>query len=113
MCLLYKNWIDVGIIYVNDIIADTFDFNAAYIYEKLNIKQNWISEICRLKRAIPNHSKQILKTPNSRETTVYTQTRFIIKDERDKTKICLDKNSLIQSKTNIHFFCKIEIYISQ
>ena len=97
-CLLYKNWIDVGIIYVNDIIAATGDINSAYIYEKLNMKQNWISEICRLKRAIPNHWKQILKTPNSRETTVYTQTRFIIKDEKDKTKICLDKNSLIQSK---------------
>ena len=44
-CLLYKNWIDVGLIFVNDIISPTGNINSAFIYEKLNTKQNWISEI--------------------------------------------------------------------
>ena len=99
--LLYKNWIDANIIYVNDIPSPTGDVNSAYIYTKLKNKHNWISEICRLKKAIPTHWKQILKTDKSRETKVHTQTRFTLSYQSDH--LYLNTDSLLQNKQIFKF----------
>ena len=44
-CLLYKNWIDDNILHVNDIISPAGEIDTTLILERLNVKQNWISEI--------------------------------------------------------------------
>ena len=48
-CLLYKNWIDDNILYINDIISPAGEIDTALILQKLQSKQNWISEIYKFK----------------------------------------------------------------
>ena len=79
-CLLYKTWIDDNILYINDIISPAGEIDTALILQKLHSKQNWISEIYKLKRAIPEAWKNKLKSRTSRETAVQTKTDFFLND---------------------------------
>jgi flagellar biosynthesis/type III secretory pathway chaperone len=71
-CLIFHTWIKSGIIFVNDILDDSGNINAKYIFEKLKDKHNWISEIHKLKNAIPKEWQGILKSEASKLTKVTT-----------------------------------------
>lgn len=47
------NWIRSIIIYINELIDENGQIDEKIIRRKLKIKQNWISEISILKKAIP------------------------------------------------------------
>ena len=66
-CLIFENWITSGIHFINDIIDENGDISETLIYEKLSNKRNWISEINKLKLAIPLSWKDKLKTDISKK----------------------------------------------
>ena len=51
--LIYKNWIDSNLLYVNDITDENGRVSQDYLIEKLKNKINFFSEFSRLKKAIP------------------------------------------------------------
>ena len=69
-CLVKVNWIKSGIIFIND-ISDEYGHISEYkIIAKLRNKQNWISELNILKKAIPKLWKETLITQDSIKTQV-------------------------------------------
>ena len=52
-CLVKVNWIKSGIIFINDILDEYGQISEYKIISKLRNKQNWISELNILKKAIP------------------------------------------------------------
>ena len=60
--LIYHNWIDEGIIFINDIIDKNGIIDKNKIYNKLKITTNWFSEITTLIKAIPNTWKNALQS---------------------------------------------------
>ncbi|XP_033763758.1 uncharacterized protein LOC117344963 [Pecten maximus] len=51
--LLFKNWIDSGIITIKDLLQNNNNLDENNIYRKLIRKCNWLSEISMFKKAIP------------------------------------------------------------
>ena len=51
--LIYKNWIDSNLLYVNDITDENGRVSQDYLIEKLKNKIIFFSEFSRLKKAIP------------------------------------------------------------
>ena len=101
--LLFKNWIDDDIMYINDIISPLGEMDSTFILGKLNGRQNWISEIHKLRLAIPENWKNMLKSLASRDTVVQTETRFFLNDQKNKHKIFLQPETLIQNKLIFNF----------
>ena len=65
--LIYHNWIDEGIIFINDIIDENGKIDKNKIYNKLKITTNWFSEITTLVKAIPNTWKTELQSDISKK----------------------------------------------
>ena len=57
---MFKNWIESGIITVNDITNDRGEISEGLILEKLRIKTNWISEVNIIYKSFPKEWKRIL-----------------------------------------------------
>lgn len=74
--LMYKSWIDSGILFVNDVINNEGNIDHNVILSKLRNKANWISETEKLKKAIPSNWKTVLKTEQSRLSKVKTTLTF-------------------------------------
>ena len=53
--LIYLNWINDGIIFINDIIDHEGKLSENVILKKLSLKTNWISEFTKLKKSIPKN----------------------------------------------------------
>ena len=58
-CLLFKNWIDVNIVHIDDILNQNGEIVSMAIFDKLTNRQNWISEIHKTKTAIAKQWKNI------------------------------------------------------
>ena len=71
-CLIFHNWIESNIIYVNDILSNEGTISEAYILNKLNNKRNWVSEIYSIKQSIPKTWLNILKKEISVKSQVKT-----------------------------------------
>ena len=69
-CLVNVNWIKSGIIFINDILDEYGHISEYKIIAKLRNKQNWLSELNILKKAIPKLWKETLITQNSIKTQV-------------------------------------------
>jgi hypothetical protein len=65
--LLFNNWINSDLIYVNDIhvLDENGEMSHNFILNRLNNKSNWIREFTIMKKAIPNEWVDIIKTENS------------------------------------------------
>ena len=48
--LLFNNWINSHIIYINDLLDEKGKLSEEFIFKKLKCKENWISELYTLKR---------------------------------------------------------------
>ena len=68
--LLFKNWINSNLIFVNDILDDNGKLSEKHILSKLENKTNWISEFSILKKAIPKEWVLCLSCENSIKTKV-------------------------------------------
>ena len=77
--LIFRNWIDSNIKYINDIIDEEGNISENLIYTKLKTRSNWISEITQIKNAIPKSWINILKRNDSRKTKVRTVSEIKIK----------------------------------
>ena len=72
-CLVKVNWINSGIIFINDILDEYGRISEYKIIAKLRNKQNWISELNILRKAIPKQWKETLITQDSIKTQVNPQ----------------------------------------
>jgi hypothetical protein len=43
--LLFNNWIDSNLIYINDLLDEKRNLSEEFIFKKLKCKVNWISEL--------------------------------------------------------------------
>ena len=66
MTLYFKNWIDVNIIKICDMLILNGDIQQRYIYDKLNMKTNFLAEMFKVKTALKPF-KQMIETniPNA------------------------------------------------
>jgi hypothetical protein len=67
---MIENWINSGIIFINDIIDDQKNISEVVILQNLICKQNWMSETSIVKKSIPEKRKQIIKNEESIMTKV-------------------------------------------
>lgn len=88
-CLLFKNWIDVNIVHIDDILNQNGEIDSKFIFDKLTNRQNWISEIHKIKTAIPKQWKNILKTNMSKSTVVGIKSTFTFSNGNTKEQMTL------------------------
>jgi hypothetical protein len=69
-CIVKANWIKSGIIFINDILDEYCHISEYKIIAKLRNKQNWISKLNILKKAIPKLWKETLIIQDSIKTQV-------------------------------------------
>ena len=67
---MIENWINSGIIFINDIIDDQGNISEVVILQNLICKQNWMSETSMVNKSIPTEWKQIIKNEESIMTKV-------------------------------------------
>ena len=73
-CLIFQNFIQSNILYVNDILDENGEISQDLILNKLKYKTNWISEVSILKKSIPKEWLQKCKTDESKNTKVNIKT---------------------------------------
>jgi hypothetical protein len=71
--IFFKEWINSGIFFINDIIDNNGKITQEFILHKLKNKSNWISEFSILKKAFPKNWIHILKTESSVESIVISK----------------------------------------
>ena len=86
---MFHEWIKSDIIFVNDLINENGEIAQNIIYNKLFNKSNWISEINKVKLAIPSSWKVILKSENSLKSKVKTELKIKIQVSKGK-HFCLN-----------------------
>ena len=59
---MLENWINSGIIFINDIIDDQGNISEVVILQNLICKQNWMSVTPIVKKSISAEWKQIIKS---------------------------------------------------
>ena len=82
-CLVKVNCIKSGIIFINDILDEYGHISEYKIIAKLKNKQNWISELNILKKAIPKLWKETLITQDSIKTQVIPKKYVKIEKKSD------------------------------
>jgi hypothetical protein len=102
-CLVKVNWIKSGIIFIYDILDEYGHISEYKIIAKLRNKQNWISELNILKKAIPKQWTDILITQDSIKPQVVPQ-KYIKIAKNQMQNLSLFTSSL--KNLNIFtFFC--------
>ena len=79
--LLFTNWINSNLIYINDIIDEKGNISENYILRKLKFKHNWMIEITKIKNAIPKDWTLVLQKHDSIKTKVKMHNKITIKDK--------------------------------
>ena len=110
--LIYKNWIDSNLLYVNDITDEKGRVSQDYLIEKLKNKINFFSEFNRLKKAIPKEWHVQLSEEKSVKTTINIKKENIISAGRviDMDKLVskdfynIIKNKVFIKPIGIHFW---------
>ena len=87
--LMFNNWINSDLIYINDILNENGEISQNLILDKLKYKKNWISEFISLKKAIPNEWYHTLQSHNSIKSVVnFQKDKFIVNGK------CIDPSQL-------------------
>ena len=79
--LLFTNWINSNLIYINDIIDEKGNISENYILQKLKFKHIWMIEITKIKNAIPKEWTLVLQKHDSIKTKVKMHNKITIKDK--------------------------------
>ena len=86
---MFDNWINSDLIYINDILNENGEISQNLILDKLEYKNNWISEFICLKKAIPNEWYHTLQAQNSIKGVVnFQKDKFIVNGK------CIDPSQL-------------------
>jgi hypothetical protein len=104
--LLFKSWIDSGILTVNDLINETGHLSEAFILSKLKSKTNWISEFVIMRTSIPSWWWRILNSDNSIRTAVNTKPTIKLKTKGVDLHLDKTDNNLIYQLLVQKTFCK-------
>ena len=104
-CLLFNNWIQSDIIYINDIIDEKGFISENIILSKLSNKEDWIRQVSIIKKAIPKHWQNILKMESSYKTKVNI-------NRTDNLHILLTQN-LTPSMNNKDIYLKLHAHFAQ
>ena len=96
---MYFNWINDGIIYINDIVDHQGKLSENFILKKLSLKTNWLSEFTRLKKSIPKNWLNELESDNSTKTAVKTNKILYTWENSKKKHKLQDCNSQDIHKT--------------
>ena len=87
--LMFDNWINSDLIYINDILNENREISQNLILDKLKYKNNWISEFISLKKAIPNEWYHTLQAQNSIKSVVnFQKDKFIVNGK------CIDPTNI-------------------
>jgi hypothetical protein len=87
--LMFDNWINSDLMYINDILNENGEISQNLILDKLEYKNNWISEFICLKKAIPNEWYHTLQAQNSIKGVVnFQKDKFIVNGK------CIDPSQL-------------------
>ena len=105
-CLIFKNWINSGIFFINDIIDELGNISENTILSKLVDKSNWISEINKLKLSVPPSWKRLLKSYNSTQTKVKTKLSLKIGHLNEIVNLNLTNNKSVYKILLKHKFIK-------
>ena len=92
--LMFDNWINSDLIYINDILNENGEINQNLILDKLKYKNNWISEFISLKKAIPNEWYHTLQAQNSIKSVVNFQ----------KDKLIVNGKCIVPSQLSNKYF---------
>ena len=77
--LLFNNWINSDLIYVNDIFKDeNGEISHNFILNCLINKSNWITEFTIMKKAIPKEWVDIIKIENSKRSVVNIFRNYVV-----------------------------------
>ena len=86
--LMFDNWINSDLIYINDILNENGEISLNLILDKLKYKNNWISEFICLKKAITNEWYHTLQAQNSIKSVVnFQKDKFIVNGK------CIDRHN--------------------
>ena len=80
--LIFDNWINSDLIYINDILNENGEISLNLILDKLIHKTNWILEFICKKKAIPNEWYHTLQAQNSIKCVVKFQKNIFIENEK-------------------------------
>jgi len=76
--LMFDNWINSDLIYINDILDENGEISLNFILDKLEYRTNWISEFICLRKAIPNEWYHTLQGQSSMKSVVnFQKDKFI------------------------------------
>lgn len=73
-CLVNASWLNLNIIFINDILTGQIDD----IYNDLTNKRIWKAELTVVNSALPSDYKYILKSSKSETTTIKRKLRFYL-----------------------------------
>lgn len=90
--LVYKNWIDSDILYINDIIDDKGNISETVILNKLKLKQNYIIEIAKLKNAVPKYWMKEIKSEQSNKSQVKVMKELLLENNNIAISNLTSKN---------------------
>ena len=100
--LLFNNWIDSNLIYINDLLDENGKLSKECICKKFNCKVNWISELYTFKKGLSREWVKILSEENSISSTVNITKDKVIWNNKymdiDIFKNKLFGNSMIKAK---------------
>ena len=86
--LMFDNWINSDLIYINDILDENGEISLNFILDKLEYRTNWISEFICLKKAMPNEWYHTLQAQISIKSVVNFQNdKFIVNGK------CVDRHN--------------------
>ena len=101
--LFFKEWINSGIFFVNDIIDNNGKITQEFILHKLKNKSNWISEFSILKKAFPKNWIDILKTESSVKSIVNIKKDYFIWNNQFINLSTLSNKLLYNKLMNVKF----------
>ena len=107
--LMFDNWINSDLIYINDILNENGEISQNLILDKLKYKNNWISEFICLKKAIPNEWYHTLQAQNSIKSVVNFQKDKFIVNGKCKDPSQLSNKYSYNEYVNVNFLKPIGI----
>ena len=99
----FKEWINSGIFFVNDIIDNNGKIKQEFILHKLTNKSNWISEFSILKKAFPKNWIDILKTESLVKSIVNIKKYYFIWNNQFINLSTLSNKLLYNKLVNVKF----------
>ena len=100
---IFKEWINSGMFFINDIIDNNVKITQEFILHKLKSKSNLISEFSILEKAFPKNWIDILKTESSVKSIVNIKKDYFIWNNQFINLSTLSNKLLYNKLVNVKF----------